>query len=608
MEGTDSFAEADAMATALANGHAPTMRGLFRSRRTEPEREPADPARLLKKTRRASERPESVREWLWPGRIPVGSISALLAPRGAAKSYLVAEIAARLSNGAAWPDQAAATRQEPAEALIMSAEDDLDDMITPRLRACGANLERIHLVDCRNDDGTPADLSFECIETVANALPELKLIVIDPFAEVLGARNDRRVEALKTLINQLARFARRRRIAIVLVNATDRVSTGRTWQYGVDVVPYLDAGARAVWTIEPDRSDASRFVWLNARANLAGAGGRSGLTFSIDAESGKVAWDPEPVEMLADDLRPGTSVRANKVTVAATWLIDLLAEGPRPAASVLGDAGVSGITRGALLEAKSRLGIVSLKTPSFNGGWLWSLPEPPDEDRRAIALLRDRLLKSAEADIANGAVVAPKYREMLDALRSRHLPNAPVRGDGAGHRELGSEGEPEPPLPQMGADQDQSDARPCHDSKNSNNSKVLDAVAQVAERLRTLKDAEEGNAENEVDRTTEVSKGSNRSNVIEPIQSALEPQHDGQRTNHEATHVNGRQIHDARADAYDPCGSSASCAPDQEPAAPATGPGSADDGPPNRPADADFVRLAARARPESGAREEPGTP
>jgi hypothetical protein len=418
-------AEAPGVTTCLANGCAgtnvPTQNG-------QAKHTPTTFDRLLKRIRSADEWPEVALRWLWPGRVPMGQVTAMIGPRGAAKSYLIAEIAARLSNGDPWPDQPD-IGQEPAEALILSAEDDLDGMIKPRLRACGADLNKVRVLDTRIDaeDDEPAELSVALVEAIADRFPNVKLIVVDPFAELLARRNDRRYADVKDLLDQLARFAERRGIAVILVNATDKVSRGRTWQHGVDVLPFLEAGTRAVWTLEPDPGEVGRFYWLNARANHAGRRGREGLAFTIDEASGKVAWDPEPIDVRPDDFKPAAHARVTKVARAAAWLRGYLAGGPRPAADVLRDAALAGLPHGALHEAKRRLGIVSNKTATANGGWVWSMTERAETQSRmdsqpSAPCAAAELRQSAEAD---GAVEDSKDSNHSKAIQEVHALRQP---------------------------------------------------------------------------------------------------------------------------------------------------------------------------------------
>jgi len=328
-------------------------------------------------------------QWVWNGRVPVGHVTAIVGPRGAGKSYLMAEIAARVSTGEPWPDDPA-TRGNPAKVLIISGEDEILTVIKPRLRACGADLGKVHLVDFMHEDGTPGEITAEVIEEMAANLRGLKLIIVDPIADLLGAKNDRRLGELRMLFHKLARLATMRGIGIILVNATDKVSAGKMWQYGVDVLPFLQAGSRAVWTVEEDPGEPGRCLWLPARSNLGA--GRPGLAFRIEGEPGKVVWDPEPVALKADELQP-VHRRTSKVARAADWLRGYLEERARTSLEVHRDAALEGISRGALHEAKGRVGVVSAKqTDIANGGWEWRLPAWCEPEERGISPQDSKIL------------------------------------------------------------------------------------------------------------------------------------------------------------------------------------------------------------------------
>ena len=137
---------------------------------------------------RASEVPDLDDDWIWTGRLQTGHVTALVGPKGAGKSFLIAEIAARLSNGDPWPDDPL-TPCEMAETLIITGEDEIPTVIKRRLRKCNADLENVHVVDFRDEDGTPGVITAEVVEEMADSLHGLKLIVIDPIDDFLGTRN-----------------------------------------------------------------------------------------------------------------------------------------------------------------------------------------------------------------------------------------------------------------------------------------------------------------------------------------------------------------------------------------------------------------------------------
>lgn len=80
-------------------------------------------------------------QWIWPGVIPRGALSLIAGRQGLDKSYLICDIAARLSAGRALPG---ASAQAPMDILILSREDEPPCVLKPRLIAAQANLSRIH--------------------------------------------------------------------------------------------------------------------------------------------------------------------------------------------------------------------------------------------------------------------------------------------------------------------------------------------------------------------------------------------------------------------------------------------------------------------------------
>src|SRR5579862_7743263 len=79
--------------------------------------------------------------WLWPGRVARGKLTLLCGDPGVGKSMLALDLAARVTNGAAWPDGAVPC---PAgSALLLCGEDDLADGVLPRLFAAAAALNKV---------------------------------------------------------------------------------------------------------------------------------------------------------------------------------------------------------------------------------------------------------------------------------------------------------------------------------------------------------------------------------------------------------------------------------------------------------------------------------
>ena len=118
--------------------------------------------------------------WLWPDRFAVGKLSLLAGDPGLGKSFVTLDVAARISTGSQWPDGSG--NAPLGSVLLMSAEDDLDDTIVPRLRTMDADLSKIRAFDkvCTLSKGLLE------IENELIAMGDCRLIVIDPISCYLG--------------------------------------------------------------------------------------------------------------------------------------------------------------------------------------------------------------------------------------------------------------------------------------------------------------------------------------------------------------------------------------------------------------------------------------
>lgn len=318
--------------------------------------------------------PVGEQRWMWGKRVPLGCITAIYGARGTGKSAIVFDMAARVSAGMPWPDDPKSS-QTPGSVLLVSMEDERDGSIIPRLKAAGADMSKVVMIHGA-DPKTYASRSFRARDIdnwdkLAAAKPDLRLVIIDAFATFVGLGCDRRTGELAKLLARLDQFARRHKVAVVLVNATDRLSTGKTWRYGESVLPAIESWARSVWGVEGDVMESGDRFFLPARVNYAANPG--GLEFDVDPETGRLAWFEAPVPMNANSGRP-TARESSAVAEASRWLRGFLSGGPKPAEAVLERGELDGHSRRALYAAKKKLKVRSEKeTSSFAGAWTWNL-------------------------------------------------------------------------------------------------------------------------------------------------------------------------------------------------------------------------------------------
>src|SRR5262245_46656582 len=92
-------------------------------------------------------------EWLWPGRIPLGMVTFLEGAGGSGKTFVVLDMAARVTCGAPWPGKVHGPERAGDVLLVGGDPDGWERVIVPRLMSAGADLTRIgrsHTVNSYN--------------------------------------------------------------------------------------------------------------------------------------------------------------------------------------------------------------------------------------------------------------------------------------------------------------------------------------------------------------------------------------------------------------------------------------------------------------------------
>jgi putative DNA primase/helicase len=348
--------------------------------------------------------PQKVR-WLWPDRIPLGRITLLVSDPGLGKSLLTLDIAARVSRGAPWPDANDETRMtndetsdhssldirhssfanSPASVLLLTAEDDFADTVRPRLEALGADCDRIlGIATVPGNDPQDVPRAFALTRDIARlrdllvAMPDCRLIVIDPISAYLGRTNEHSNSDIQSLLLGLTTIARERDIAILAVSHL-RKKDGAAIYRPMGSLAFV-AASRAGWAICKDPVDPSKRLFLPVKNNLAPH--ITGLAYKIetspDHRAPIIHWSPEPVtdsvEFAIHAARAAGRPDEER-QYAIKWLTERLTKSPHKASDIREAAEVQGITYGTLRRAFRDIGGDAVRRgtfPIFN--WYWSLP------------------------------------------------------------------------------------------------------------------------------------------------------------------------------------------------------------------------------------------
>jgi hypothetical protein len=177
------------------------------------------------------------------------------------------------------------------------------------------------------------------------------------------------------LLAPLADLAGRSHAAIVAVTHLNKTGGAKAVYRAMGSLAFA-AASRAVWAVVQDPDDRHRRLFLPAKLNLA----QDPLGLAYRVEDGRIAWEPDPVAMHADDAfraemaGPSKADRPTRRDEAEAWLREFLAGGPKPAKEVIDAAEPFDIRERTLRRAFREMGGVSGKDKE-SGGWIWSLPE-----------------------------------------------------------------------------------------------------------------------------------------------------------------------------------------------------------------------------------------
>jgi KaiC/GvpD/RAD55 family RecA-like ATPase len=380
---------------------------------------------------RASEVITKPVEWLWDKRIPKGKLTMFDGDPDVGKSVVTMDLAARVSTGRGFPDGATC---DAGNVLIVNVEDAKDDTVVPRLKAHGADLERIVVIDGMPDEkgGTRLLDLPDDVPSLRNAVKhyEASLLIIDPVITMLGGDVYKDSDARKALA-PLRDMAEATGVTIVAVRHLNKNTSLSAIQRGGGNMGLIGvARAGAFFAYHPEQ-DGLR-VMAPHKSNLAEK--QPSLQYvikgwAIDENIGRVEWrgitEHDANSLATDNLSPHEKTRLEE---AKEFLYEELKDAPMWARQIYRDSNDAGIAKRTLDSAKSVMRIRSEKVGTE--GWMWSLPDKRDthHDVRDLRDLRDVQNddRSDTAYIKEGC----KGREGRNGVEDRDLQrNVPLSAD-----------------------------------------------------------------------------------------------------------------------------------------------------------------------------------
>ena len=340
----------------------------------------------LDSARASSFQPRAI-SWLWPNRFALGKLGLIAGLPDEGKGQVFANMAATVSKGGSWPCGEGTAPK--GNVLLLTAEDDIADTIVPRLKAAGADLDRIEIVSMVRDQNTRRMFNLaDDLDLLRNKIAEVgdvKLVQIDPISAYLGSQIDTfRTTAVRSVLAPLVDLAAATNVSIVgILHFNKKLDVNNALLRISDSLAF-GATARHVYAVVDD-AEHRRKLFVKAKNNLA-IGDDKSLAFRFgqrdvgaDQRTGEVirapriVWEDSHVEVtasqaMASTRSPGARDQAKK------FLSELLASGPMPKSEIEEAADAHGISHRTLVRAKDELSLVVEKERGVpNGKWMWHL-------------------------------------------------------------------------------------------------------------------------------------------------------------------------------------------------------------------------------------------
>ena len=358
-------------------------------------------------------------EWLWHNKIPVGELCLLSGLAGQGKTFWTCYLASIISNGWNWPDGTPCPR---GNVLFFRGEDSIEKTVKPRLRANGADMSHVMLLDGLADDTV---LTLHHIEAICDAIRQsqlknglpVRLVVIDPMADYMGDTKENSNCEVRSVLKRLKAIAEKNGVTFLLIQHTGKADRDNMQQRVLGSTGIV-ASCRASFCLFTDKETGNR-IFAPMKNNLAVD--PTAIVFAIDpsVKGGQVQVIDCELKKSADDIANEMRAAAHQnksgrkpkeSTEAENWLQDFLSDGRKPAGNenaqmpgtVRYESEQAGYSWRTIERAKKALEVVSSKDLNV---WFWSLPNLPDltgQDRQNAFVVTDST--ESQVNVCDGEI------------------------------------------------------------------------------------------------------------------------------------------------------------------------------------------------------------
>jgi hypothetical protein len=332
-------------------------------------------------------------DWLWYPVAPIGMVGTVLGTPGVGKTFMLADLAARVSRGEPLPVYRKPTEQVASGWVIfITSEGVPDKILKPRLFAAGATMQNVTVIKGRvtkAGDFTLLDIRYhldELRELIKKDPRRCVLVIIDPIASFVSGKADlNNMTQTRQALDTVARFAEAAGLAVIVAIHPNKNETQQLQNRAAGSVQ-MSAAVKTCWiVVEPKPEDPINLRYLSPyKIATAPCDKNQTLPFYLESadfehngrtfEVAKLRWSTEIVECNVEAiLSPRANDGINLVAKARALLKEQLKDGAKKAGDILDLAEELGIKPGTTYKAKAQLEIDD-STDGFQGPHMWIPP------------------------------------------------------------------------------------------------------------------------------------------------------------------------------------------------------------------------------------------
>jgi putative DNA primase/helicase len=156
-------------------------------------------------------------DYLWKGHLLRGAQELMTGIKGQGKSQIHCSLVACATTGRPWPNGAKGCK--PGNVIMVTAEDQKDTTVVPRLILAGADLSRVFFLEAIKHEHGDKERMFllgediDTLEQIMKDVGDICMVTIDPITAFMGKINSSSPTDVRGQLGPLAKLAERANVA-----------------------------------------------------------------------------------------------------------------------------------------------------------------------------------------------------------------------------------------------------------------------------------------------------------------------------------------------------------------------------------------------------------